>query len=174
MVDYLITVMSCISFLFFVIGLILFIRAKGQAEILLSMKRLYLALGVAGSISLWLMLGDVTTSLKIIFVVLYLLLFWAMSFSYILGLFGIPLTSVRIQFLLTLIARGGKGANVKALMKDYSKESLVNIRLHRLMTSGEIVKKGNYYMLGSRRSYFVLHNLFLLFLLKLYRPFPRK
>ncbi len=172
MVDYLIIGISSISFFFFVIGLMLLVRAKGQAEILLSMKRLFLTLSLMGNTAIWVMLWNTSVYDKLFVITLYMMLFWAMSFTYILGLFGIPLTSVRIQFLLTLVAHGVRGADMSDLMKEYSKDSIVGIRLLRLVTSGEIIKKGNSYMLRSRWSYFVLHNYFLLLLLKIFRPIP--
>lgn len=168
--DVIIVIVSSISFLLFVIGLIVSVRAKGQAEILTSMKKLYLVLSMVGSIFIWLIFRDTNIVDTILFIVLYLVLFWAMSFSYILGLFGIPLTSVRMQFLLTLAAHGDRGADIQVMRKAYSKESILAIRLHRLETSGEIIRKGNYYALRSRWSYFVIHNIFLLFLIKLFQP----
>lgn len=170
MIDSLIVSISSISFFLFVVGLTLAVRIKGQAEILTSMKQLYLSLSLVGSISLLFMAGDMNIVDMLLFTVLYLVLFWAMAFSYILGLFGIPLSSVRMQFLLTLASHGRGGADMKKLRKEYSTTSLIGIRLHRLGTSGEIIKKGNQYMLRSRWSYFVLHNVFLLFLIKLFRP----
>lgn len=174
MIDYLLVATSSISLFMFVIGLIICVRTKGQAEILLSMKGLFIGLLVLGCISLWYMVGDMRVSDKVVVIFLYILLFWAMSFSYILGLFGMPLTSTRVQFLLTLMAHGGKGADIQNLTKDYSRDSIIGIRLHRLITSGEIIQKGNKYMLKSRWTYFVLHNEFLLFLIELFQPLDPK
>lgn len=173
MIDMFLIIISGCSFLLFMIGLILYVRVRGQGEILSAMKHVYLTLCVLGSLSLWFFLRNTPIRDMVIVIAIYIVLFWAMSFSYILGLFGMPLTSVRIQFLLTLFAHGDSGADKETLKKEYSKDTLVNIRLHRLETSGEIVKKGNRYMLRSRWSYFVLHNIFLLFLIKLFRPLER-
>lgn len=174
MIDYAIVGVSSVSFFSFVIGLILSVRAKGQAEILVSMKKIFIGLAATGCGVLWMFLGGSSDVEKVVVLFIYIFLFWAMSFSYILGLFGIPLTSVRIQFLLTLVSHGDRGAHVKTLMKEYSKDSLIRIRLHRLMSSGEIIRKGNYYVLRSRWSYFILHNMLLLFLIALYRPIGRE
>ncbi len=165
--------MSRFSFFLFIIGLTLLIRAKGQTEILLSIKKLFLVLLCVSSIILWFILGNMNDIDKVALLFAYVLLFWSMSFSYTLVLFGTALTSLRIQFLLTLVGHGDRGADMRTLMKEYSKESIVRIRLHRFETSGEIIKKGNHYKLRSQWSYFILHNLFLLFLLRLYRPFER-
>lgn len=173
MIDYVIVGVSSASFLLFIVGITLSVRAKGQAEILLSMKKLFIGLAVVGCSALWTFLGNIRDVDKVLLLCTYLLLFWAMSFSYVLGLFGIPLTSVRIQFLLTLVSHGERGAFAKTLMKEYSKDSIIRIRLHRLISSGEIIKKGNYYMLSSRWSYFILHNMLLLFFIHLYRPIGR-
>lgn len=174
MIDYMVIITSSFSFLIFVISLTLLVRAKGQAEILVSMKKLFLVLLCVSSIIFWVILGNMNGVDKMVLLCVHLVLFWAMSFSYILGLFGIPLTSLRIQFLLTLFAHGASGSDLKTLMKEYSKKSIVRIRLHRLETSGEIIRKGKYYMLRSRWSYFVLHNYFLLLLLNMYRPIQRR
>lgn len=166
-IDLVIVLTSLVTFIFFVIGLTALVRIRGQEGILSSIKNVFLVLSLGSSVIFWIVVGDV------ILLIVHIVIFWALSFSYVLGLFGLPLTSLRIQLLLAIVASGDKGCYMKTLLKKYSKEAIVRQRLYRLETSGEIVEKGKYYMLRSRWSYFVLHNYFLLFLLKLYRPIKK-
>ncbi len=174
MADIAIVLMASVSCIVFIISLTLVIRAKGQSKILVSIKTSYLTLLGIGSSILWLILGNMMTVEKMGLLLVFIILFSAICFSYTLIVFGTSITSVRIQFLINLLGYGDRGANIKRLMKDYSKESLIRIRLHRLETSGEVIRRGAYYSIKSRWSYFMVHNYFLLFLINLYSPLPRR
>lgn len=174
MIDYFILIISSLTFVFFVIGLTISVRARGQAGVLTSMKQLFLVLSLISSIVLWFVIGERSIKLTFILMGIHLLLFWSLSFSYILGVFGLPMTSLRMQLLLTIAGFGDRGIKRNQLEKKYSTRTMVAQRLYRLETSGELVKRGSRYMLRSQWSYFMLHNRFLLLLLRIYRPIRKK
>lgn len=170
MIDATLISVSISSLSFFILALTLVVRKRGTKGILVSMKQLFLALSLLTSAGVWGIYGSISLDNRIQIVVVHLLLFWLLSFSYIIGLFGLPLTSMRIQLLLTIFQSGKGKLRRSDLMKQYTKRMIVEQRLWRLETSGEIVKNGNVYSLRSRWSYFMVHTYFLMLLTRLYRP----
>lgn len=173
-IDSVIFIISSVTFILFVIGLTISVRARGQAGILTTMKQLFLALSLTSSIVLWIGSAEHSLEMKFVILITHLLLFWSVSFSYILGVFGLPMTSLRMQLLLTIAGFGDRGIGRNQLEKKYSTRTMVAQRLYRLETSGELVRRGSRYMLRSKYSYFMLHNRFLLLLLAIYRPIRKK
>jgi hypothetical protein len=174
MTDILLCLISFISFIFLVIGLGLSVRSHGQAGIISAMKQWFIGLSVVSGLCIWFIFYSFPPEAKGMFILLHMVLFGSLSFSYIIGLFGLPLTSLRIQLLLCIAKHGSSGINIKSLDQTYSKVTMVRQRLYRLETSREIIKEGKYYVLRSKWSYFVLHNMFLMLLLRLYRPLDKK
>lgn len=173
MVDSTIVGISLLSFLFFVLGMVVAIRMYGQKGILISLKRLFIVPIVFSSVALWFVIpGSLIEHLRFLF--LHLFLYWSLCFSYVIGLLGLPLTSLRIQLLLSIVRLGGKGINYRDLTEQYSKTIVVKQRLYRLTTSHEITEDNKMYSLRSSRSYFMLHTYVLVFLLWLYKPIQKK
>lgn len=171
MIDVTMLFVDITTLVLYIIALTLSIRRNGQKGVLSSMKQIFLFSLCISTVFLWYALGDISPGNKLLLACIHIVIVGALCFSYILGLLGLPLTSLRTALLLTLAHYGDKGASIRTLLKIYSKHSIMHHRLHRLETSGEIVRRGNYVMLRSRTSYFVLHNRFLLFLIHLYFPF---
>lgn len=165
MIDKLIVLFAIGTFILYVITLAITVRVNGQKGILTSLKQVFIILTIISSAVVWITLKDI----GLLF--LHLVLLWSLSFAYILCLFGLPLTSLRMQILLTISKSGDEGIGISELSKKYSHEQVLEQRIVRLESSKEIVKKSGLYRLRSSYSYFMLHNRFLLFLIKLYRPF---
>lgn len=174
MIDITLLLASIISFLLFVFFLTICVRKVGQTGILSWMKRIFIVLFVIGCFVLWLHFKIFPLTTRIMLLTVYLFLYWALSFAYTLGLFGLPLTSLRIQLLITLVQSNRKNMKKEMLLRKYSRLIIVKQRLHRLETSGEIIRRGNRYLLRSPWTYFMIHTYFLILLMVLYRPFGSK
>ncbi len=174
MIDKTLILISAFSFFIFVAALTILVRMRGHWGILLWMQRIFLVLLVGSSVSVWYIFSDVSIDNKIILLIANFFLTGALSFAYIDGFFGLPLTSLRIELLTTIVRAGHHGIREQDLLKRYTKPSIIRRRLFRLETSGEIVRVGDRYMLRSFSSYFMLHTFVLLGLLVLYKPFHDK
>lgn len=170
MTDSVLTIVTSISFLCYVFLLANAVRRKGQQGILTTLKSYFLILTVCNCTVLWILLGTIPIMDRLFYMLIDFVLFITLCFAYILCLFGIPLSSVRMQALATIAQGKDKRVREKDLLEKYSTRHLVDIRLYRLESSKEIIKKGKYYMVRSPWSYFMIHNQFLMILVKLYKP----
>ena len=87
--------------------------------------------------------ADLLTCAAVIFFVL--LLFTLQLVIYVIGIFGCIASSVRIELLLVIANSGAKGKSRQELIKKYSRKILINRRLHRLTSSGEIAYSNGKY-----------------------------
>ena len=72
---------------------------------------------------------------------------------YVLLVFGPYETSVRMR-LVREIGRGGpEGISLSELLEHYNAETILNIRLRRLIGSGDIIEENGTYRSGSKRSF---------------------
>ena len=79
-----------------------------------------------------------------------------LCFVYVLCIFGPYETSVRMR-LVREIAQGAKqGISLKELSARYNAQTLVNIRLERLIGSGDIIKKDSRYHPGNKGNLFFI------------------
>lgn len=96
------------------------------------------------------------------------LIYNLMVVAYILGIFGMLVSSLRIRLLLE-IGKGGKnGITVEEILKSYNKELIIGERLKRLVESGELSYEKGRYSLKRGFSVFLIHNYIFEFLRKLY------
>ena len=142
MIDILVLLSSITSFLTFVFCLAHWIRTKGQNGVFLSIKRLFLVISCASSIFLCLVAAGLSLPQYLEIIFIHFLLFWSLSFAYIIGIFGLSLTSLRIQLLLILVKKESQKMTPAALTRWYSIKEIVKKRLYRLESSGKIVKRG--------------------------------
>ena len=85
---------------------------------------------------------------------LALLITGLMSFIYIASIFGPYETSIRMR-LVREIAKGKEaGISFEALLKSYSDKTILDIRLRRLVGSGDVIEKDGIYYQGSKRNFF--------------------
>ena len=78
-----------------------------------------------------------------------------LSFVYILCIFGPYETSVRMR-LVREIAASSTGISKEELLQKYNAETIVNIRLRRLMGSGDITQKDGLYRVVRRKNFFFI------------------
>lgn len=170
MIDLFIALSSSFSVLVFVIILTFVVRKTKQRGIFMWLKRTFLGVWFVSSFFVWLIVRDLPLTNQIGLVFVHLLITWLLSFSYIVGFFGLPLTSVRIELLTVIGQKGEKGIRRETFMKKHNKTMFAKRSLYRLVTSGEIRKRGRVYSLRSAWSYVMLHTYVLVFLFALYRP----
>lgn len=96
-----------------------------------------------------------------------------LCFSYVLTVFGVCVTSIRIQMLCEIAKTRGRGVSEVQMLKKYNKNDIVRTRLSRLIGSGEIKKEKNFYYPNKKISYFQLHTYLLILIRRLY-PHPQR
>lgn len=104
------------------------------------------------------------------FLTLFLAFFlcFLMVYLYVISVFGIMATSIRIR-LLSLITSGKKqGVTKSRILKVYNKKVILKKRLERLAASGDLKLKNGEYSLGKRFSYFIVNDWILRTMRKLY------
>lgn len=162
MIDLILVVLSLASVILFITLLALVMRRIGQKGIMSLIKRIFIVISVISCSINWILLGD----LKFLFI--QLILNFLFCFAYIIGFFGLPLTSVRVWLLLILAGKGNMKR--RELVKAFTVQMVVKKCLYRLETSGEIERRGGVYRVKSLSSYFMIHTQMLRILVWLYRP----
>lgn len=110
----------------------------------------------------------IATSSFVVGGILAAALFGLSAFSYILAIFGTTMTSVRIQILMAIARAGKRGIAKSALRRQFTRESVINDRLRRLIASGEIQMNGTNIRPGKRFSYFLFHTYLVVYLVRLF------
>jgi hypothetical protein len=82
-----------------------------------------------------------------------------LCFFYILCVFGPYETSVRMRLVREIAAAPPEGISMKELLQRYNHESIVNLRLKRLIGSGDIIEKDGRYRVGNRQNFFFIFDL---------------
>ena len=77
-----------------------------------------------------------------------------LCFFYVLCLFGPYETSIRMRLVREIARPGSQGLSLKELLERYNVETMVNLRLARLLGSGDIVCKNGLYQVGRGRNFF--------------------
>jgi hypothetical protein len=170
--DTLILAHTAVSFcLFFGLHIAVFRRIR-ESEV---MAWLVYVFGIAGGIHIaipwiWaavagisLPVGDTVAEIAVSFV-----LYGLAVATFVLAVFGITVTSLRIQMLLAVDAAGDRGVSGRQLRQRYGRDAVVARRLERLSASGELVRHGDRYGYGGKRTFFVVHTYFLVLLNRLY------
>lgn len=79
-----------------------------------------------------------------------------LCFVYVLCIFGPYETSVRMRLVREIARGGGNGISPQELLGRYNPEIMVNLRLQRLIGSGDIVEKGGRYRVIKRGNLFFI------------------
>jgi len=87
--------------------------------------------------------------------VLALVIQGLLCFVYILCVFGPYETSVRMRLVREMAASPG-GLSIGELLQRYNTETIVNLRLRRLMGSGDIIEKNGFYQVSSSKNLFFI------------------
>lgn len=79
-----------------------------------------------------------------------------LCFVYILCVFGPYETSVRMRLIREIALAGPGGISMGELSRRYNTQTIVNVRLRRLIGSGDIIEKDGSYRSGGRKNIFSL------------------
>lgn len=96
--------------------------------------------------------------------ILACLIFGASCFIYVTAVFGITVTSVRIQILRMISRTGSRGLGYGEIFGKYNKHVIVKTRLERLVGSGQLIRNKNKYYLPAKTTFFILYTKFLVWL----------
>lgn len=156
-VDILIVVSAVIFFLIFLGIHIVTFRTTGDSEVLKKLVYNVVIVGVFQMISVVIAVRQASLSLVVAVVALTFVLYMLMAWCYILGIFGITVTSVRMQILSEIANSASNGITSGGLMKKYNRKRMIAQRLFRLVSSGELKKVGGRYLLRRKISPFLVH-----------------
>lgn len=79
-----------------------------------------------------------------------------LCFVYVLCVFGPYETSVRMRLVREIAQGKGNGISHQELLVRYNTESIVNIRLQRLLGSGDIIEENGRYRIGTSKNFFFM------------------
>jgi hypothetical protein len=171
--DIILSVQSIISFVsFFVLQIVIFRRIRDR-EVMKWLVYVYLIISVCHFVEAMLYWKIIQNNIEKIPIILgYACISFAIYslivVSYVNAIFGIAITSLRIQILTEIMSFAHKGISGKTIAKKYSREVIIKKRLERLMASGEIKFSGGFYRPKIKMSFFIMHTYFLIFINRLY------
>jgi len=79
-----------------------------------------------------------------------------LCFVYVLCIFGPYETSIRMRLVREIKAGGPTGISLQELLSKYNPQTIVQVRLKRLLGSGDIVEKDGRYQIGHSRNFFFI------------------
>lgn len=98
-----------------------------------------------------------------------LICYSCLVYCYVLGIFGILDSSIRIKLLTEIEIAGNKGIRIKDIFQKYNREKIVQSRMKRFVNSGEMIKDNEgYYRLKKFFSYFILNNFIMTLMDRIY------
>lgn len=156
-IDLQIILFSSILTVVFLLVHVFVIRTVGDSGVMIWLLRVFLSVSILGAGTLFFFFQHLPIGILLLGVFSVLLVYALIVFSYTLGIFGITLTSVRIQILSTIKEAGYKGITTKRLFEEYNRTKMIRQRLHRLVTSGEVYEKKGKFEAAHSRSPFYMH-----------------
>jgi hypothetical protein len=96
---------------------------------------------------------DAPLSAWVLASLLALLIAGLVSLVYVLCVFGPYETSVRMRLVREIEGGGPGGVSLQDLLRRYSSETILNVRLRRLIGSGDIIEENGLYRSGSKRNF---------------------
>lgn len=155
--DILIVIHALIFFLIFLGFHIVTFRTIGDREVFKKLVYNVVIVGVFQIVTVVIAVRQEPIALVVAVVVLTLVIYTLMAWSYILGVFGITVTSVRMQMLPEIAKSGSRGITIGALLTHYNRKRMVSQRLFRLVSSGELKDVGGRYFIRRKISPFLVH-----------------
>jgi hypothetical protein len=173
--DFVIIFQSIFSFILFFIAHIVVFSYKKSKGILTNLLSTYISIVIIHFVITYIIafylpiLVDIDPLIKFaVYPLISFVLLSLMTFSFILAIFGITVTSLRIQMLTKILHAGINGLTKNDILKQYSQEVILQTRFKRLTESGELISKNNKYYPRKNLSYFTIHTYALVFINALY------
>lgn len=160
---------SLVSFMLFLIFQVIVFRRIPRIQVLSWMVNVFIITGVMVTAALPLFLNNISWSAFVLFGAVSWLLYGLVSLIYILAVFGIIESSIRIRLLAEIVPRGTGGITLKELYRTYNRDSIVKKRLERFLSTGDISYDGKQYRIARRFSPFSIPGTAFSLLWKLYR-----
>lgn len=96
------------------------------------------------------------------------ILYSVITTGYILVLFGVIESSVRLRLLELIALAGENGIKHSEILYNYNGHTIIKKRLLRMISSGEIIQDNEYYSIGKRFSLFFLPAILAKIMIRLY------
>lgn len=93
-----------------------------------------------------------------VFAFLSLILYTLLVYCYILGIFGLMESSIRIGLLAKIAEAKSCGIRKRDILEVYNKKIIIDKRLSRFIASGELKYEKGYYHLNKKFSYFIIND----------------
>ena len=132
--------------------------------VLLWLMRVYYLGGVFDLFLAWFLLG----APNIFFIIFSLILYTMLVFCYVLGIFGLMESSIRIGLLVQIAKSKNNRMKKNKILKIYNSKVIIAKRLERFVASGELKYEKGYYFLNKKFSYFIINNFINSFMRKIY------
>jgi hypothetical protein len=86
-------------------------------------------------------------------ILLSFVIYSMLVFNYVIGIFGLLESSLRIKILDVLAVQGENGMSRRGLLRIYNKDTIVKKRVKRLISSGELAYTNGMYHINKRISF---------------------
>lgn len=146
--DLVILTSATAAFMMFLMVHVIVFRLVDRAFLLCALSYIFLLVGAVIIFFEALLLRQTIPTILLMTFSIYGLL----VFIYIFGILGVAESSVRIR-LLHEIAKAEKGVTEKELLQSYNAKTIVRKRLHRLVSSGELIEQNGIYQINKRLSF---------------------
>lgn len=162
--DLYILINTIASFILFLIVHVIVFRSIEEKTVIKWLMRVYCLGALINFVAGYFILQPY----NLIFTLLSLVLYTMLAFCYVLGIFGLMESSIRIG-LLTKIAQGkNHGTSQKEILKAYNKNIIVTKRLERFVACQELKYEKGYYHLNKKFSYFLINDFINTLMRKIY------
>lgn len=167
--DVIIIVSSILQFFIFLFFHILTIRTVGDKAVFMWLLRIFITVGIVGAIIGSFVGGGFPTMTLAFVLIVTFICYGILTFTYIMAIFGISLTSLRIQLLAEIITSDNERIKLETLTQKYNRKKLIRQRLFRLTSSGVISERSGKYYLKQKLSPYFIHIRIADFLYRLYK-----
>ena len=148
---------SIVEFLLFLGFHLVISRHKRKEQVFKWLTFTFLSIGILIVIIEWLIFSwlinsDVSIMIKSIVISLTFLLYALGVFIYSFSVFAAVETAIRTKLIYLINQAGDKGIVEKEIIKNYNKKFIIQKRLNRLISSGELSYTNNKYRIKRRWS----------------------
>jgi hypothetical protein len=149
-IDYIIMSGSVMGFIIFIVIQLIYFRFTEQKNVIKSLK---IALFLAGIVMVlicggfyyykWQILVNYSIYIYILACVLSVIIYCMLVYLYSHWIFGVYESSITVRLLRELASAENKGLRLSQIMEEYNEDIIIQRRLSRLISSGEIYLNSN-------------------------------
>ncbi len=166
--DLILTTTAALVFIIFLSFQIVLFRHVSHERVIFWLAVVYIGVGLPLAITSSILLFPAEISRTLFSIIVVFALYSLLVFIYILGVFGIMESSIRIRLLTEVAGKGKKGLPLSKLLTYYNRETIIQKRLNRFVSSGDLLYKNGTYRATERYSLFLLPSQMLRFIWNLY------